>query len=138
MNFMFRWTSEHDDFLTITKHLSAKQIAEYFGITPHAVYQRRSKLGITFHQSLKDKPAKKGETRKWPPTIKSVKDFIFSRDNNLCHYCGEPASQIDHKVPVSHGGSNVTTNLVASCAKCNNLKGNSCYECPRWRELINV
>jgi hypothetical protein len=135
---MFRWTSEHDDYLAITTHLSAKEIADYLGITPHAVYQRRSKIGVKFHKRLAKQPIPKGQTRKWPPSIKMVRDFIFSRDNFSCHYCGEPASQIDHKIPLSHGGNNVTTNLVASCARCNNLKGNACYECPRWRELINV
>ena len=135
---MFRWTSEYDDYLMITKHLSAKEIAEQLGITPHAVYQRRSKIGVKFHRKLKDQPLPKGKARKWPPTIKMVRDFIFARDQYSCHYCGNLATQIDHKVPLSHGGTNVTSNLVASCAKCNNLKGNACYECPRWRELINV
>ena len=135
---MFRWTSQNDHYLTITEHLSAKEIANNLGITPHAVYQRRSKIGVKFHRNLKDQPIPAGKTKKWPPSIKMVRDFILSRDKNKCHYCGEPATQIDHKVPLSHGGTNVTTNLVASCARCNNLKGNACYECPKWRELINV
>ena len=135
---MFRWTDEADTYLTNTREKSAKEIALILGISEGAVYHRRSKIGVKFHRTLKDKPLPNGKTKKWPPSIKMVKDFIFSRDNNLCHYCGQPASQIDHKVPVSHGGTDLTTNLVASCAKCNNLKGNACYECPRWRELINV
>jgi hypothetical protein len=135
---MFRWTPAHDEYLLKTTHLSAREIAICLGITPHAVYCRRSKIGLTFHKKLQGRSIAKGETRKWPPTIKMVRDFIFLRDNYSCHYCGQPANQIDHKVPLSHGGNNVTTNLVASCARCNNLKGNACYECPRWRELINV
>ena len=138
MNFMFRWTSDFDDYLIKTQHLSAKEIADHLGITPHAVYQRRSKIGVKFHRKFNDKPTPNGTTKKWPPSIKMVKDFIFSRDNYCCHYCGDVATQVDHKIPVSHGGTNITTNLVASCAKCNNLKGNACYECPKWREQINV
>jgi hypothetical protein len=135
---MFRWTAEKDSFLALTRHLAAKEVADYLGISPHAVYQRRSKIGISFHKQKKKRPMPKGETRKWPPTLKMVRNFIMSRDHYVCHYCGDVATQVDHKIPVSHGGSNITTNLVASCAKCNNLKGNACYECPKWREQINV
>ena len=135
---MFNWTPEYDDYLYHTRHLSAREIAEYLGITPHAVYNRRSKIGITFHKVIKPKPIPKGRSIQWPPRIVLIKDFIMSRDNYKCHYCGEPATQIDHKIPVVHGGLNIATNLVAACARCNNLKGTSCYECPKLRELINV
>ena len=135
---MLKWTAEYDEYLFKTQHLSAREIGDYLGITPHAVYQRRSRLGIKFHRDLKDKPIPRGETRKWPPNIRAIKDFIFQRDNYRCHYCGDEATQIDHIVPQSLGGTNITTNLVASCARCNNLKGNSCYECPKWREKISV
>jgi len=135
---MFRWTSEYDDFLFETKHLSAREIAEYLGITPHAVYNRRSKLGITFHKVLKPKPLRKGRKNNWPPSMRLIRDFIMSRDNYTCHYCGDPATQVDHKIPTVHGGLNIASNLVAACARCNNLKGTSCYECPKLREKLNV
>lgn len=134
---MFKWTAEWDEYLIKTKHLSAKEIANHLGITPHAVYQRRSKLGIYFHKS-KQNQVKNGQKVKWPPTIKRIRDFIMARDNQTCFYCGEKATQIDHLIPVVYGGLNTSTNLVASCAKCNNLKGTSCPDCPRFREKLNV
>lgn len=38
---------------------------------------------------------------------------------NLCVYCLEPATQIDHVVPLNSGGLNVIENLVPCCLKCN-------------------
>ena len=42
-----------------------------------------------------------------------------------CSYCSidvEGVYQIDHDIPLSKEGSNETTNLVVSCAECNNKK----------------
>jgi hypothetical protein len=38
----------------------------------------------------------------------------------ICYYCGSPDSlTIDHKIPLSRGGSNSLSNLVFACASCN-------------------
>jgi 5-methylcytosine-specific restriction endonuclease McrA len=39
-----------------------------------------------------------------------------------CSYCGTPAEQIDHIVPVSRGGSSDWDNLTAACGGCNQEK----------------
>jgi len=53
---------------------------------------------------------------------------ILLRDRNTCQFCGLvfPASELtlDHVVPRSRGGRSSWENLVASCYKCNNRKGN--------------
>ena len=40
-----------------------------------------------------------------------------------CEYCGrrppEAVLQVDHRIPVSRGGTNDRSNLVASCTACN-------------------
>src|SRR5215213_10448687 len=46
----------------------------------------------------------------------------------LCAYCGvplplEPVIHVDHKLPLSRGGSNDPSNLVLACAHCNLSKG---------------
>ncbi len=52
---------------------------------------------------------------------------LFKRDANLCMYCGLrfPKSDLtrDHITPLSRGGSDVWTNVVAACRRCNNHKG---------------
>ena len=42
----------------------------------------------------------------------------------LCAYCRGPFEQVDHVIPVSRGGSNWASNLVPSCAACNQQKNN--------------
>ena len=53
-----------------------------------------------------------------------LRTFIFSRSNNKCVYCGAKATEIDHIIPRSSGGTNSTYNLVASCRVCNQRKSN--------------
>lgn len=36
-----------------------------------------------------------------------------------CAYCGDFASQVDHIIPVSKGGTADRENLVAACSSCN-------------------
>ena len=47
---------------------------------------------------------------------------ILRRDHNVCVYCGDAATEVDHIIPVSRGGSHDATNLVASCHNCNAKK----------------
>lgn len=64
-------------------------------------------------------------TRK--PIPKRTRFEIFKRDGFKCQYCGKAAPEvileIDHVVPVAHGGTNDITNLVTACRECNNGKG---------------
>jgi 5-methylcytosine-specific restriction endonuclease McrA len=53
---------------------------------------------------------------------------IIRRDKK-CRYCQTTVGpwEIDHKVPISLGGSNRLSNLVLSCAECNRRKGASLW-----------
>lgn len=53
-----------------------------------------------------------------------LRSFIFNRSNGKCVYCGAKATEIDHVVPRSSGGTNSVCNLVASCKSCNKKKSN--------------
>ena len=55
---------------------------------------------------------------------KNLKEFIFSKTKGRCSYCGGKATEIDHVIPRSNGGTNSTYNLVASCRSCNEKKSN--------------
>jgi 5-methylcytosine-specific restriction endonuclease McrA len=52
---------------------------------------------------------------------------ILVRDRHTCQYCGRAFSAgeltLDHVMPRSRGGNSSWENLVASCRKCNNRKG---------------
>ena len=48
-----------------------------------------------------------------------IRARVLRRDGNVCQYCGSPATEVDHVVPVSRGGGHALSNLVASCHGCN-------------------
>ena len=52
---------------------------------------------------------------------------LFRRDGNLCMYCAQRfrTSELtrDHITPLSLGGRDAWTNVVAACRRCNNHKG---------------
>jgi 5-methylcytosine-specific restriction endonuclease McrA len=62
--------------------------------------------------------------------VRDIRSLIL--DPFVCYYCSIPLTkvpgdrsiwQIDHRIPLSKGGSNTTANIVASCAFCNISKG---------------
>jgi len=57
------------------------------------------------------------------PVSRRLRFEILRRDNHTCRYCGSSAPDVeltvDHVTPVSLGGTNEPTNLVAACYDCN-------------------
>jgi hypothetical protein len=52
-----------------------------------------------------------------------IKRYLLPPDGAICFYCGlRFATEIDHVVPVSHGGTSDPENLVAACYVCNHDK----------------
>lgn len=49
----------------------------------------------------------------------------FSSQDGLCFYCATPLVRfdLDHKTPLSRGGTNSPENLVCACRWCNRSKG---------------
>jgi 5-methylcytosine-specific restriction endonuclease McrA len=51
---------------------------------------------------------------------------LFKRDAHLCLYCGDRFSHRDlsrdHVTPLSQGGTDLWTNVVTACKRCNNHK----------------
>lgn len=58
--------------------------------------------------------------REWWP----LRNSILERDGYVCRYCGDQPERMcaDHVIPLSRGGSNDETNLVACCLPCNSSK----------------
>lgn len=50
------------------------------------------------------------------------KKNILIRDNYVCAYCGEKATEVEHIIPKSKGGKITWENAVASCSLCNRKK----------------
>ena len=48
---------------------------------------------------------------------------VLQRDYYTCHYCGvAEANTVDHLIPISKGGTDEASNMVACCIKCNSSK----------------
>jgi 5-methylcytosine-specific restriction endonuclease McrA len=58
-------------------------------------------------------------TQRW----KDQRLRVLKRDDYICQYCGDTATQVDHVIPRAKGGTHDMENLLACCAKCNALKG---------------
>lgn len=66
-------------------------------------------------------PIRKGITPKLRVTV-------FDRDDYKCQICGKTIDdgvdlEVDHKIPVAHGGTNDLDNLQTLCSECNIGKG---------------
>ncbi len=65
-----------------------------------------------------------GDERLVPPLSNRE---LFLRDDHLCMYCGRqlPGRLLtrDHLVPLSRGGADCWSNVVAACRGCNHAKG---------------
>lgn len=54
----------------------------------------------------------------------NLREFVFSRTNGRCSYCGAKAIEIDHVIPRAQGGTNSVHNLTPACRSCNQKKSN--------------
>ena len=55
---------------------------------------------------------------------KRVRLEVLARDQWACAYCMQPATTVDHVIPIKAGGDPVAhDNLVACCTRCNSSKG---------------
>ena len=57
---------------------------------------------------------------------------IYEKTQGRCYLCGElvryNSFEVDHKVPLSKGGTDDLDNLYCSCHKCNTIKQNIFYD----------
>ena len=57
------------------------------------------------------------------PTYKTNRARLLA-NKPQCTYCGAPATEADHIVPLLHGGGNEIENLTPACKRCNSRRGN--------------
>jgi 5-methylcytosine-specific restriction endonuclease McrA len=57
-----------------------------------------------------------------------ARGYLSAIANDPCAYCGGLADTVDHKQPLSRGGSNEWWNLTAACRSCNSRKHNKTVE----------
>jgi len=52
--------------------------------------------------------------------VKWSKVGVITRDNHICAYCGQDATEVDHVIPRARGGGHDLDNLVA-CSLMNSI-----------------
>lgn len=56
-----------------------------------------------------------------------VRDVVYERDNGICYLCEKPTDpnnwHLEHKIPLSRGGSHTYNNVAVSHPPCNKNKG---------------
>lgn len=57
-----------------------------------------------------------------------VKEWWSSLVDPQCFYCDSPATEVEHVVPVSKGGTHELSNLVPACRPCNRRKGTKSFD----------
>lgn len=59
-----------------------------------------------------------------------LRTAIFLHDDYTCYYCRKRGGslEIDHKIPLSRGGTNKLDNLVTACKNCNRRKHDKTVE----------
>lgn len=53
----------------------------------------------------------------------ATRTLVETRDGEICRYCGQPSTTIDHVFPWIQGGTHADTNLVCCCSVCNSIAG---------------
>lgn len=76
----------------------------------------------TTHPDWKNKPRSPSSRATGNSQWRRLRLKVLERDMWICRHCGERATQVDHLHPVAHGGNNTSSNLVASCAPCNQAR----------------
>jgi 5-methylcytosine-specific restriction endonuclease McrA len=64
-------------------------------------------------------------TRGYDYQYQKNRKLALERDGYRCVWCGAPATQADHVLAVAKGGTSAVENLVASCGRCNHLRGSA-------------
>lgn len=60
---------------------------------------------------------------------------ILRRHGHRCAYCGAPAAQMDHVIPLARGGRHAPANILPACASCNASKNDSYLSEWRYRAV---
>jgi 5-methylcytosine-specific restriction endonuclease McrA len=124
------WTTQHDEEVE-----SARQLEAWLND------KRRNRYGVEFGMinRMRYELSSQGND---PDRAIDIRNNIFERDSKTCQYCGTQLSQtdksreennsrrlilewhLDHVIPLSRGGTNVSHNLQVLCDRCNLWKHN--------------
>lgn len=153
---MLEWLSEQENLEWEYSEVEAEMFAAELGVSAAETIQivayciklgllKEGNDGILYSEGLKEQlsllktPKENRAPRLHSMNFqlwKSMRSFVFERDNYTCSYCGKRGIklEVDHIKPLSRGGTNDYSNLTAACVRCNRQKANkSLTEFTAWR-----
>lgn len=140
-------TPEQKAYIRENATLGGNALAQALGVNRAYIYQYATDEGFSVKKNGKRLDPKdkriarlKKSCSSWPRNYRHYKKMLVERDGLRCHYCDAlmtySEAQVDHVVAKARGGTDLPTNLVLACPRCNNLKGTTCYSCPEFRNAI--
>ena len=122
-----RWIPWRDAVILDSRQMIAWTAGErtftYYGGVNRAS-GRRSWIVVNSIIAVRGFSRSVGDERLVPPLSNRE---LFLRDDHLCMYCGRELPTYlltrDHLVPLSRGGTDCWSNVVAACRGCNHAKG---------------
>jgi 5-methylcytosine-specific restriction endonuclease McrA len=115
---MRRWRQNHRDEHNAERrsyrasHRAAE--SEYFRAYRQANPEIR-RINYQRYRARKMAAVGKYTTAEWLALRAAFREF--------CAYCGEPGPlQVEHRIPLSRGGTNDISNILPACARCNTRK----------------
>ena len=122
-----RWIPWRDAVILDSRQMIAWTAGErtftYYGGVNRAS-GRRSWISVNSIIAVRGFSRSAGDERLVPPLSNRE---LFLRDDHLCMYCGRELPTYlltrDHLVPLSRGGTDCWSNVVAACRGCNHAKG---------------
>lgn len=118
-----------DEKGTIIKVLDINQAADFYSVEKAVSFRNRAyrkcKGYYYIDTDTETEEKKKPNGRRRTFTMKQRKE-IYRKTEGHCYLCGEfvdfDSFEIEHKIPVSKGGSDELDNVWCACAQCNTIK----------------
>lgn len=109
--------------------IRARSLARYYQLmaeNPEKVRAWRRNWAKTKKGILANRAAR--SARRGAAYTAEALEWIAKLEDPLCIYCGRFATEIDHLVPITRGGTGELSNLATACRRCNARKNDMTYE----------
>lgn len=89
----------------------------------HGYCEQHQHLASGWNQPGRATAAERGYGHRW----RALRAMVLRRDRHVCQLClaagrATPATEVDHRVPKSQGGTDDPANLQAICSECHAAK----------------
>ena len=123
---MRQWRADHPEKIRESNRLSYQRNREQILARKRAYYQETRKLIDRTETGRLIGRLKKARRRIGGRVTEAEWQSIIAKYDGCCAYCGrsDRPLEMDHAIPISHGGGHVASNIVPACKPCNSSKGN--------------